>query len=202
MLGRCCATPAFRCATSSRRRHPAFQDDAVPRPEHRAVQQGELHAVLVRRRTEPNVNYFDEVDLLHERRRPDQQLPPAVRRPAGSTRRNTGTSRTSPARSSGRYPICPIHSSMNFPPLQDFPTRVSRRDTTRETQGIDAIVFRVTDRRHDGRDDQRRRARGVPVRLITEPTRVPESTAAVACQAHRSDVAWVACRSRSGSMRA
>ena len=67
-----------------------------------------------------------------------------------------------------RYPIFPIHPSMNFPPLQDFSNRsVSRYNA--ETQGIDAIVFRVTDdRQADGMI--RAVARGAPVRLITEPT--------------------------------
>jgi phosphatidylserine/phosphatidylglycerophosphate/cardiolipin synthase-like enzyme len=67
-----------------------------------------------------------------------------------------------------QYPMFPIHSSMNFPPLQDFATRaVARYD--QEPQRLDAIVFRVTDARHA---DAMIRAvgRGVPVRLITEPT--------------------------------
>jgi hypothetical protein len=65
------------------------------------------------------------------------------------------------------YPMYPIHSSMNFPPLEDFSNRaVSRYD--REPHSIDAMVFRVTDHRHA--DAMIRAvARGLPVRLITEP---------------------------------
>jgi hypothetical protein len=67
-----------------------------------------------------------------------------------------------------RYPLYPIHRSMNFPPLQDFPLRViSRLD--REPHRIDAIVFRVTDPRLSDAAI-RAVARGVPVRLITEPS--------------------------------
>ena len=66
------------------------------------------------------------------------------------------------------YPIYPIHSSMNFPPLQDFPLRlISRLD--REPNSIDAIVFRVTDPRLTDAALSAV-ARGVPVRLITEPS--------------------------------
>jgi hypothetical protein len=65
-------------------------------------------------------------------------------------------------------PTCTIHSSMNFPPLEDFATRsIQRYDA--ERQRIDAVVFRVTDHRHA---DAMIRAvgRGTPVRLITEPS--------------------------------
>jgi phosphatidylserine/phosphatidylglycerophosphate/cardiolipin synthase-like enzyme len=66
------------------------------------------------------------------------------------------------------YPLYPIHRSMNFPPLEDFPLRViSRLD--REPQSIDAIVFRITDSRLSDAVT-RAVARGVPVRLITEPS--------------------------------
>ena len=66
------------------------------------------------------------------------------------------------------YPFFPIDPAMNFPPLQDFSNRsVSRYD--QETQAIDAIVFRVTDHRQ-GDAMIRAAARGVPVRLISDPS--------------------------------
>jgi hypothetical protein len=66
------------------------------------------------------------------------------------------------------YPLFPIDPAMNFPPLQDFSNRsVSRYD--QETQAIDAIVFRVTDHRQ-GDAMIRAVARGVPVRLISDPS--------------------------------
>jgi len=67
-----------------------------------------------------------------------------------------------------QYPMYQIDPSMNFPPTEDFSYRsVSRYDA--ESQGIDAIVFRVTDHRQaDGMI--RAVQRGVPVRLISEPT--------------------------------
>ena len=61
----------------------------------------------------------------------------------------------------------PIHSSMNFPPLQNFATRSESRYNA-ETQGIDAIVYRITDSLLPNAII-RASARGVPVRLITEP---------------------------------
>jgi hypothetical protein len=66
------------------------------------------------------------------------------------------------------YPMFDIHPSLSFPPLQDFSNRaVARYDAERES--IDAIVFRVTD--HRQADAMIRAvARGVPVRLLTEPT--------------------------------
>ncbi len=43
-----------------------------------------------------------------------------------------------------RYALFPIDPSMNFPPLQNFQTRAAGRFNA-ETQGIDAIVYRITD---------------------------------------------------------
>ena len=62
---------------------------------------------------------------------------------------------------------CTIHPSMNFPPLEDFLDRsVSRANL--EPRAIDAVVFRATDPRTP--DAMLRAvARGVSVRLITEP---------------------------------
>ena len=65
------------------------------------------------------------------------------------------------------YPVYPIDPSMNFPPLQDFANRaVARYD--QEQQRIDALVFRVYDDRQTNAMI-RAVARGVPVRIITEP---------------------------------
>jgi hypothetical protein len=57
---------------------------------------------------------------------------------------------------------------MNFVPLEDFSNRSVWRYNS-ETRAIDALVFRVTDHRQaNGMIDAV--ARGVPVRLITEPS--------------------------------
>ena len=61
----------------------------------------------------------------------------------------------------------PIDPSMNFPPLQNFATRSAGRYNA-ETQGIDAIVYRITDSLLPNAIIAAA-ARGVPVRLITEP---------------------------------
>ena len=66
------------------------------------------------------------------------------------------------------YPIYPIDPSMNFVPLEDFSNRAVSRYNL-ETQSIDAIVFRVTDHRQ-GDAMISAVARGVPVRIISEPT--------------------------------
>jgi hypothetical protein len=66
------------------------------------------------------------------------------------------------------YPLYPIDPSMNFPPLEDTANRAVPRFNA-EPQGIDAIVFRVYDDRYTNAM-VRAVARGVPVRLITEPT--------------------------------
>ena len=67
-----------------------------------------------------------------------------------------------------QYPMYPIDPSMNFPPLEDFINRTVTRFNV-ETQRIDAIVYRAYDDRLTNAV-VRAVARGVPVRLITEPT--------------------------------
>ena len=64
------------------------------------------------------------------------------------------------------YPTFTIDSQLNFPPYNNFATRSVGRYNA-ETVAIDAIMFRITDRRHT---DALIAAigRGVPVRLITE----------------------------------
>jgi regulation of enolase protein 1 (concanavalin A-like superfamily) len=65
------------------------------------------------------------------------------------------------------YPTYPLDPEMNFVPWNDFATR-SVNAYKAENQSIDAIMYRITDKRHT---DQMIAAvqRGVPVRLITEP---------------------------------
>ena len=68
---------------------------------------------------------------------------------------------------SRRYEIFPQDPSLNFVPWQNFRSR-SVNAYRAESRHIDAIMYRITDRAHS---DQMLAAvaRGVPVRLITEP---------------------------------
>jgi HKD family nuclease len=66
-----------------------------------------------------------------------------------------------------RHPVVTLDPELNFVPAQNFATRSVAAYRT-ESQGIDAIVYRITDRRHTDAMIAAR-ARGVPVRLITEP---------------------------------
>jgi phosphatidylserine/phosphatidylglycerophosphate/cardiolipin synthase-like enzyme len=115
---------------------------------------------------QPNVNYFDEAIFFTD----DDRLTNSFRRRFDDLWINTSMYRNY-ANVSGplvrTYPLFSIDPSMNFPPAQNFSTRaVSRYD--RESQRIDALVFRVTDYRHA--DAMIRAvARGVPVRIITDP---------------------------------
>jgi hypothetical protein len=115
----------------------------------------------------PDVNYFDETIFFTN----DDNITNSFRTRFDDLWTNTTSFRhygnvTDPL--VRQYPTFPIHPSMNFPPTQDFSDRaVSRYD--RETQRIDAVVYRVTDRRQADAVI-RAVARGVPVRLITEPT--------------------------------
>ena len=65
------------------------------------------------------------------------------------------------------YPTFPIDPELQFSPWTSFASRSIARYKTEGT-GIDAIMYRITDRRHT---DQMIAAvgRGVPVRLISEP---------------------------------
>jgi hypothetical protein len=114
----------------------------------------------------PNVNYFDEAifftndnNLLNSFLKRFEDLwtnNSQYRNFANITQPLTRT-----------CPDCTIHSSMNFPPLQNFASRSVGRYNA-ETQAIDAIVYRTTDHRHA---DAMIAAvqRGVPVRIIIEP---------------------------------
>ena len=115
----------------------------------------------------PNSNYFDEVIYFTS----DTRLVNSFKRRFDDLWTNTtqyrnfaNVSGTLVRKCSG----CTIHWSMNFVPTEDFSDRsVSRYNA--ETQGIDAVVFRATDHRQaDGMINAV--ARGVPARLITEPT--------------------------------
>lgn len=66
-----------------------------------------------------------------------------------------------------RYQVFPIDPELNFPPFDSFRGR-SVWHFDREQNGIDVIMYRITDRAHS---DAMIRAvqRGVPVRLLTEP---------------------------------
>ena len=66
-----------------------------------------------------------------------------------------------------RYQVFAIDPELNFPPVDSFRSR-SVWHFDREQNGIDVIMYRITDRAHS---DAMIRAvqRGVPVRLLTEP---------------------------------
>jgi hypothetical protein len=118
----------------------------------------------------PNVNYFDEVIFFSN----DPNITNSFRRRFEDNWKNTSIFRnlynmTDPLLSLAQNcSTCTIHSSMNFVPLQNFATRMIGR-IDKETQAIDAIVYRVT---YHGQADAMIRAvsRGVAVRLITEPS--------------------------------
>ena len=65
------------------------------------------------------------------------------------------------------YPTAPVHADLNFVPWQNFATRSVARYRA-ETRQIDAIMYRITDRRHSD-ELIAAVARGVPVRVLTEP---------------------------------
>lgn len=67
-----------------------------------------------------------------------------------------------------RYPVFPKDPELNFPPSENYRTRALARYKA-ETKGIDVNMFRITDRQHS---DAMLAAvkRGVPVRLITDPS--------------------------------
>jgi phosphatidylserine/phosphatidylglycerophosphate/cardiolipin synthase-like enzyme len=116
---------------------------------------------------EPNVSYDDEAVFFTD----DDRLTNTFRRRFEDLWTDTavvqdfGNMTGPPFRI---YPVYPIDPSMNFPPLQDFANRaVARYD--QEAERIDAIVFRVYDDRQTNAMI-RAVARGVPVRILTEPT--------------------------------
>jgi phosphatidylserine/phosphatidylglycerophosphate/cardiolipin synthase-like enzyme len=60
-----------------------------------------------------------------------------------------------------------VHSSMNFVPYQNYETRLAA-EVLKETQQIDAVMFRITSAKIPDALINRHQA-GVPVRLITDP---------------------------------
>ncbi|HVZ23933.1 MAG TPA: phospholipase D-like domain-containing protein, partial [Vicinamibacterales bacterium] len=72
------------------------------------------------------------------------------------------------------YPTYSIDSRLNFPPKQSFRNRAVGAYNA-ETAGIDAIMYRITDRAHS---DAMIAAvgRGVPVRIITEPNQYRDAS--------------------------
>jgi phosphatidylserine/phosphatidylglycerophosphate/cardiolipin synthase-like enzyme/regulation of enolase protein 1 (concanavalin A-like superfamily) len=67
-----------------------------------------------------------------------------------------------------RYPTYPKDPELNFPPTEDYRSR-SVAAYNGETQAIDVSMFRITDKAHSDAMIAAQR-RGVPVRLITDPT--------------------------------
>ncbi|MBI2221872.1 MAG: hypothetical protein HYU53_11785 [Acidobacteria bacterium] len=66
------------------------------------------------------------------------------------------------------YPVASaLDPELNWPPFQSFASR-SVKAYNAETAGIDAIMYRITDRRHTDALIAAR-GRGVPIRLISEP---------------------------------
>jgi phosphatidylserine/phosphatidylglycerophosphate/cardiolipin synthase-like enzyme len=66
-----------------------------------------------------------------------------------------------------RHPKYPKDPELNLPPAEDYGARAVARYTAESTR-IDAIMYRITDRRHTDALIAAA-ARGVPVRLIIEP---------------------------------
>lgn len=64
------------------------------------------------------------------------------------------------------YPIYTIDPELNFPPSQDYGKRAVTAYNN-ETLRIDAVMYRITDRRHTDAIINAR-SRGVPVRMIVE----------------------------------
>lgn len=121
----------------------------------------------------PNNNYFDEAIFFTD----DDNLTNTFRRRFEdlwvdtSQYQNFGNITGPLVR---RYPLYPIHPSMNFPPLEDFSNRLAARMDV-EPQAIDAIVYRVTDPRLSDAV-LRAIARNIPVRLIIEPDEYRNAT--------------------------
>jgi regulation of enolase protein 1 (concanavalin A-like superfamily)/phosphatidylserine/phosphatidylglycerophosphate/cardiolipin synthase-like enzyme len=72
------------------------------------------------------------------------------------------------------YPITPIDPRLNFVPFDSFRDR-SVATYRAETQRIDAIIYRITDRAHTDALIENVE-RGIPLRLITEPLQYRDET--------------------------
>ena len=73
-----------------------------------------------------------------------------------------------------KYPAYTIDPEMNFVPWQNFATR-SVSAYNAETQKIDVIMYRITDRRHTDAMIAAS-ARGIPIRIISEPLQYRDTT--------------------------
>jgi phosphatidylserine/phosphatidylglycerophosphate/cardiolipin synthase-like enzyme len=72
------------------------------------------------------------------------------------------------------YPTSPKDSSLNFPPTENYRSR-SVSGYNAEKRAIDVIMYRITDRAHTDAI-LNAVARGIPVRLITEPAQYRDVT--------------------------
>ncbi len=72
------------------------------------------------------------------------------------------------------YDLFPRAPELNFPPGESYATRAVGR-YNKETQKIDVVMYRITDRRHTDAIIAAR-GRGIPVRLITEPKQYRDAT--------------------------
>jgi len=72
------------------------------------------------------------------------------------------------------YDLFPRAPELNFPPGESYATRAVGR-YNKETQKIDVVMYRITDRRHTDAIIAAR-GRGIPVRLITEPKQYRDPT--------------------------
>ena len=72
------------------------------------------------------------------------------------------------------YPTFAKDPQLNFPPLESYSNRATNR-YNHETQKIDVIMYRITDRRHTDAIIAAKN-RGIPVRLIADPQQYREPT--------------------------
>jgi phosphatidylserine/phosphatidylglycerophosphate/cardiolipin synthase-like enzyme/regulation of enolase protein 1 (concanavalin A-like superfamily) len=72
------------------------------------------------------------------------------------------------------YPTYPKDPQLNFPPLESYANRAVGR-YKQEQQKIDVIMYRITDRRHTDAMIAAK-ARGVPVRIISDPQQYRDVT--------------------------
>ena len=79
-----------------------------------------------------------------------------------------------PATRTRNYPTYSKDPQLNFPPLQSYASRAVGRYNAESTR-IDVIMYRITDRRHTDAMIAAR-ARGVPVRVISEPQQYRDVT--------------------------
>jgi hypothetical protein len=116
--------------------------------------------------TEPLVDFIDEVIFFSN----DAALVNSFKTRFDDAWVNT-SSFTNYANVSGTltraYPVYTTSSALNFPPFQDFGSRSVGRYNA-ETVAIDAVMYRLGDRRHADALIAARQ-RGIPIRLLIEP---------------------------------